>query len=161
MKKVLSLALAAIMMLSLVACGGKEEPKTVTQQLVAEFTTLVKENADSTALDIAGKLAESNCVSAIGPMSMEIEEGFLMGFDNDEITGFKSGAVFAPMIGTIPFIGYVFELEEGADVDAFVKMLEDGANLRWNICSAADEMACEAVGNKVVFVMAPLTFEEE
>jgi len=160
MKKLLSVALAAMMMFSLAACG-KEEPKTVTEQLVAEFNEIVKENADSTVLDIAVKLSASDCVSAIGPVGMDIEEGFLMGFDNEEITGFKSGATFAPMIGTIPFIGYVFELEEGADVDAFVQMLKDGANLRWNICSAAEEMACEAVGNKVVFVMAPLTFEQE
>ena len=162
MKKLTSLALAIIMMFSLAACGGKEDDnKTVSASLVAEFTEIVKENGNLTTEEIAGKLAQNKAVEAISPMAMPIEPGFLMGFDNVEVTEFKSGAMFAPMIGTIPFIGYVFELEEGADAEAFGKALESAANLRWNICSEADEMAWEAEGNKVVFVMAPLSFEQE
>ena len=162
MKKLTSLALAIIMMFSLAACGGKEDDnKTVSAALVAQFTEIVKENGSMTAEEIAGKLAQNKAVEAISPMAMPIEPGFLMGFDNVEVTEFKSGAMFAPMIGTIPFIGYVFELEEGADAEAFGKTLEGAANLRWNICSAADEMAWEAEGNKVVFVLAPMSFEQE
>ena len=93
------------------------------------------------------------------PASMPVEEGFLNGFDN-EIKGFKEGVMFGPAIGTIPFVGYIFTVADGGDVDAFVKTLGDNANLRWNICTEAEEMICEAVGNTVFFVMCPTSFEE-
>ena len=92
---------------------------------------------------------------------MGIEPGMQMGFDNAEITGFSEGALFAPMIGTIPFIGYVFILEDGADVDAFKETLKSNANPRWNICTEAEETVVESVDNKVFFVMCPAAFEEE
>ena len=79
---------------------------------------------------------------------------------NEEIHGFSKGAMFGPMIGTIPFIGYIFEVDANTDVAEFVNTLKTNANLRWNICTEADEMAVEAVGNLVFFVMAPAEFTE-
>ena len=64
------------------------------------------------------------------------------------------------MIGSIAFIGYVFELEDGVDAKSFVADLRNNANKRWNICVEADEMATSVVGNKVFFVMCPSQFEE-
>lgn len=134
-----------------------EAPKTVGNLLLAEFKSKA---ASSTALSIAQAL----CANEIVPYSlaaMEIEPGFLQGFDNAEIKGFKEGAVFMPMIGTHPFIGYVFVLDDGADTQAFISTLRQNANLRWNICTAADEMVTGSVGNKVFFVMCPTSFEQE
>ena len=39
--------------------------------------------------------------------------------------------------------------------------LKANANLRWNICTTADEMVAGSVGNKVFFVMCPTEFTEE
>ena len=41
-------------------------------------------------------------------------QGMAVGKDS-EIKGFEEGSTFAPMIGTIPFIGYVFTLPADAD----------------------------------------------
>ena len=82
------------------------------------------------------------------------------GFDNAEITGFKEGVMFAPMMGTIPFVGYVFVLEDGVDATEFVNILGDNANLRWNICTEAEEMIIEGEENTVLFLMSPKSFEE-
>lgn len=180
MKKVLIFLMAAVMMISFAACAktpADEENTTeadiqlnieetseaavagdtVAQALAAEFKTIAATETDAQA--IADKLASSAVVSAIGPATMPVEAGLLNGFDNAEITGFDAGVMFAPMIGTIPFIGYVFTLADGADVDAFVKTLEDNANLRWNICTEADEMVAVAEGNTVFFVMAPASLD--
>jgi len=92
--------------------------------------------------------------------AMEVEPGLLSGFDNAEITGFKSGAVFQPMIGSIAFIGYVFELEDGVSASDFIATLKKNANLRWNICVEAEEMVAGSSQNKVFFVMSPKHFEE-
>ena len=61
------------------------------------------------------------------------------------------------MIGTIPFIAYVFEVD---DAESFAKTLEDNAQLNWNICTQADEMKITTVDNYIFFVMAPKSFEE-
>ena len=67
--------------------------------------------------------------------------------------------MFAPMIGTIPFVGYVFTLDEGADVDAFMQVLSDNADPRWNICTEAEETVIESADSMVFFVMCPAQFE--
>ena len=67
--------------------------------------------------------------------------------------------MFAPMIGTIPFVGYVFTLDESADVDAFMQVLRDNADPRWNICTEAEETVIENADNMVFFAMCPAQFE--
>ena len=57
------------------------------------------------------------------------------------------------MMSTIPFLGYIFKLADDADVDAFIANLEATANLRWNICTEAEELTCKAVDNTVFFLM--------
>jgi len=132
-----------------------ETPKTVGNNLLSVF----KANSSGSAYSVAEKIIEKgNLPFAAG--AMEVEPGLLSGFDNAEITGFKSGATFGPMIGSIAFIGYVFELEDGVSASDFIKNLKSSANLRWNICVEAEEMVAGSSGNKVFFVMCPKAFEE-
>ena len=74
----------------------------------AAFKDIVANGTDLTALAIGEELAQNEAVSAVGMGAMEVEAGFLSGFDNAEITGFKSGVMVAPMIGSIAFVSYVF-----------------------------------------------------
>lgn len=134
-----------------------ETTKSVGNVLLADFKSRA---ASGSALSIAEALV-SNSVIAFSGGAMAVEPGYLTGFDDTEIKGFKEGAMFAPMIGTIPFVGYVFTLEDGADASAFISTLKSAANLRWNICTSADEMVTGSVGNKVFFVMSPISFDEE
>lgn len=132
-----------------------EAPKTLGNTLLAAF----KANSSGSALSVAESLSSNSAIPMpLGTMS--VEPGYLTGFDNTEITGFKEGAMFAPMIGTIPFVGYVFTLDNAADAPAFISKLKSAANLRWNICTSADEMVAGSAGNKVFFVMCPTEFAE-
>ncbi len=137
------------------------EGASVAQTLVSEFKTL----AVDTSLDaqaIADALLGSAVLSNVGMMgTMPIEDVYLSGFDNYEVKGFTECVMFSPMIGTIPFVGYVFTVGDGVDAAAFASDLEANANLRWNICVAADEVATAVEGSKVMFVMAPMSFEQE
>ena len=154
MKKLLTVLLIAVMVMGLAACGGGAAG-TVGETLVADF----KADATGTTQEIADRLIQNEIIEFAGA-TMPVEPGFLTGFDNAEITGFEEGVMFAPMMGTIPFVGYVFELEEGADIDAFKQTLETSANLRWNICTEAEELIVDNVENKVFFLMSPKSFEE-
>lgn len=174
MKKVIAIVLSLVAVIGLVACGataGEDETTTALTEetteaaaatVAATFAEAFKAEAakeGATANAIATALSTNETV-AFMPMVQDMEAGYLAGFDAD-IAGFTACTAFMPMIGTIPFVSYVFELAADADKDAFVTTLKDNANLRWNICTAAEEMLVETEGNFVFFIMAPLSFEQE
>lgn len=134
--------------------------ETLGTTLAADFVTQVTANENATALEIAEAVLTNENIAFAGA-TMEVEPGLLNGFGNAEITGFSEGAMFGPMIGTIPFIGYIFTLEDGTDVEAFKENLKTNGDLRWNICTEADEMVVESAGNKVFFVMCPSSMQED
>ena len=117
----------------------------------------MKANPEATTQELADAVITNEKILFAGG-SMLVEPGFLMGFSAD-ITGFKEAVSFMPMIGTIPFMGYVFALEEDADVEAFIATLEKNADPRWNICTEAEQTVIKAVGNKVFFLMCPKSLE--
>ena len=156
-RKITAVLLLLAMLFTVTACGKKQEEDTSTpaKAVLAEFKSISGIDGKSCE-EIANQLV-NNPALGFSPVVMPVEEGFLNGFSAD-ITGFEEGCVFAPMIGSIPFIGYVFTV--GSDAEGFMQKLKDNADLRWNICTQADEMVCGANGSKVLLVMSPASFEE-
>ena len=176
MKKTIAMLTAALLLLSLCACGNSapsateppvhetpapsaapsEAPagESMGQALLKDFTDRVNADPETGAEDLAKALLQNPVIEFSGD-AVQVEPGLLTGFGNTEITGFAQGAMFAPMISTIPFVGYIFVLDADADTDAFVQTLKDNADPRWNICTEADETIAEHVGNTVLFVMCP------
>ncbi len=171
MKKVIAIVLALVVVIGLVACatiGGNNDETTTLEETTAGNATVAATFAEAFKAEAAKEGATTNTIAtalsanelvAFMPMVQDMEAGYLAGFSAD-ITGFKACTAFVPMIGTIPFVSYVFELEADADKDAFVTTLKDNSDLRWNICTAAEEMVVETVDNFVFFIMAPLSFEQ-
>lgn len=160
MKKIIAVMSMLMLVFVLAACGGKSEPVSPAQQLLGEFQKQVKADSSASALDVADVLITSKSIEAFNNATMQVEPGYLSGF-SEEITGFSEGAMFGPVISSIPFIGYVFRVEDGTDTKEFVQHLKDTSDLRWNICTEADEMVCEAVGDMVFFVMSPAEIAAE
>ncbi len=138
---------------------GEVSGTTMGQTMYAEFQNIMASGEVTGAYAIAEKLIAHESIQFMGG-AMEMEPGFLPGFDNYEVTGFDKCAFFGPMMGSIAFAGYIFELPEGADVEAFMNNLKDNANPRWQICVAADETIVEANGNTVFFLMSPISMEQ-
>ena len=190
MKKIVTALLILTLCVSLDACGGKKNygatttdapvtttaPETTAAPANGDVTPTVEENTvggkhwatfvaektanpDITAEELAGKLVGMEINQFMGG-TIPVEPGFLSGFENYEVTGFESGAMFCPMIGSIAYVGYVFDLAEDADVAAFIKGLEDNCNPRWNICVTADQTVIGSIGNTVFFLMCPETYPE-
>ncbi|MBR2408628.1 MAG: hypothetical protein IKB07_06690 [Lachnospiraceae bacterium] len=124
------------------------------------FETHMIDNPSATALDAAFILSMHESIPFMAGSS-EVMPGLLTGFENNEITGFKSGAMFGPMMGSIAFTGYVFELEEGADVESFMANLTDKCNPAWNVCVEADQTVVGAYNNMVFFLMCPNSNQSE
>lgn len=169
MKKILTLlALAAALLLTLAACGGSDQPPqedaaipvvkgdTLGADLANLFLPLAVTDESATAATLAEAVVADLPFEA---MVMPVEPGLLTGFGNAEVTGFTEGVMFGPAISTIPFLGYVFQLEEGADGEAFCQTLQDNADLRWNICTEAEEMVAVQGGDYVFFLMCPTSLE--
>lgn len=135
---------------------GDDSPAKV---LHAQFVDIVSDGNSHTTAEIAEALA-ANEMLPFNTATLEMSEGWINGF-TEEISGFKSATFFGPMIGTIPFVGYIFELDKNADAGAFVNDLNEKANLAWNVCTVADEKLCESEGNFVFFIMAPAAFGED
>lgn len=135
------------------------EGDTLGDTLCNDFETRVKADASLTAQAIADALLTNPAIKFNGA-SMPVEPGVLMGFGETEITGFSEGVMFSPMIGSIPFVGYIFILEDGTDVTAFKNTLTENCDPRWNICTEAEQTVCASVDNTVFFVMCPTSIEE-
>ncbi len=177
MKKMIAPMTAVEMTVSLAACGSKPadnsaaqggaetesymealpEDASPAQIVIADFKdkVLSGEYADCEALGTA--MAEAEYLPFMGA-GMPIEEGWLNGF-TEEVSGFNAGYMFGPAIGSIPFIGYVFQVDAPTSSD-FQDKLKSIADLRWNICTEADEMLSGEANDYVCFVMAPASFEE-
>lgn len=135
------------------------EENTWGELLWNTFEAVMAEEPTPSALDAAFALSMDESIQFMAGSS-EVEPGFLAGFD-EEISGFKSAGSFGPMIGSIAFIGYVFELEDGADVNAFMANLTANSNPRWNICVEADQTVTGAYNNMVFFLMCPESYGEK
>ena len=172
MKKLLSVVLAGAMMASLTACGGgaaqttpaettveettRKAPETLGETLLFDFEDRVAENADATAQELAEGILTNEAILFSGG-AMPVEEGFLMGFGEAEITGFEEAVMFAPMIA---FVGYVFDMPDAESAEALIDVLTENADPRWNICTEAEETVTGTAEDKVFFVMCPKSLEQ-
>ena len=164
MKRIFALSLALLLILALAACGGEKtgpgaltepgEDATLAEILEYDFQT--RAAGGETDLTALAEGILSNEEINFDGLTMPVEPGLLMGFGNTEITGFDEGVMFGPVISTTPFVGYLFHLDGSVDDDAFMEKLESSADLRWNICTSADEMLSSEKSDIVFFVMAPL-----
>lgn len=128
--------------------GDSDEVECNAEKIGEVFKAEVANTTDIQAL--AEKLSAYE-VCGFDCGTLEVEEGFLNGF-SAEISGFTKGIQFGPWIGSVPFIGYVFETE---DAEALKEALDTNADPRWNICTEAKEKLILSEGNIVFFTMCP------
>lgn len=133
---------------------GQEE-KTIATTLVKQFESEAKNEKDIEK--IAKKISENEAIEISVDVSKINEGDYISGFQK-EIKDFKNAYAIRPMIGTIPFVAYIFEVENASE---FAEELKANADLRWNICTEADEMRAAVSDNYVFFIMSPKNFEQE
>lgn len=141
------------------------EPQVTADTLGAKqwaaFKAAVEAKKNATTDELANTLSQSITDFFCMAQPLEKNTEYFPGFDNYKITGFKSAAAYMPMIGSIAFVGYVFELEDGTDVATFVNNLKENCNPRWNICVTAEQTVVGAIDNRVFFLMCPENIASE
>ena len=151
------------MCMCLISCGNKSssssDANTMGTKLAAVFKKEITKETD--IVKVADAIAASSacdlecvvagCIRKEKFSVSEIEEGYLAGFSSD-INGFNKGVTIMPLIGSIPFVAYIFEVN---NPEEFKSVLLDSADPRWNICTQADETVCDISGKYVFFTMCP------
>ncbi len=151
MKRFIALLMCVLLIFTLACCGSSSDD---------ELVVIFKDNSDKSAQEIADLIIQDESIPFM-TATMPVEEGLLNGFGDTEIKGFTEGIMFGPMISTIPFVGYVFTLDEDTDKKAFISNLEENADLNFNICTEADEIVIDSKGDKVVVIIKPESFEDD
>ena len=146
MKKLMA-ALLCLLLLS--SCGAKQDdiPEASTEgtKQLAVFEKISDKESDINK--IAEALTQTD--PELSLEMTEVEPGWLVGF-NEDVLGFTKAIMVAPIIGSIPYVAYVFESE---DPEALLKELDEKHNMRWNICTEADEKVSTIKGNLVFYIM--------
>lgn len=162
MKKTVAIILViSVLLCALSACAKKpaeNEKLSPAQRLYSEFRAEMSENPERSAEKIADELMSAEWIP-FQTAVMPVEQGWLNGF-TEEIAGFEEGAMFGPAIGAIPFVGYIFIPDAETDAEALAARLRECSDLRWNVCTQADEMVCGEGNGVVFFVMSPADFED-
>lgn len=160
MKQFASALLAALLLLTLTACGGPADtqPATLGQALEGDFLARAEQDPQADLETLAQDILANKALGFEG-MVTAVEPGLLPGFGNTEITGFTQAVQFGPVISTIPFVGYLFQTESEAQGTALREALLEAADPRWNICTEADETLATQAGTTVFFLMCPSAME--
>ena len=144
MKKWISLVLATVLALSLVACGSKKNDVKL-EGSVSDILGQVYENAD---LDPG--LVEAMQYFDQGEITPELAETVL-GTDDVE---FAEGVYSMPMMSAQAYQCVLLRLPEGADVEKAKQTLLDNADPRKWVCVEAESVIVENVGDVVLFLMS-------
>ena len=102
---------------------------------------------------------EEFCSFRIFSESIGADAEWLQGF-TEVPAGFSEAYCYGPNMMGQAFIGYIFRVADGTDVEAFKKTLTDTCDPRWNICTMANTTVCESYGNLVYFSMMNVANEE-
>lgn len=93
-------------------------------------------------------------------VTMPVEDlSFLSGL-TEVPAGIGEAYLYQPGMMGQAYIGYLFRLTEGTDIEAFKTALKEKADLRWNICTSANTIICENYGDTVFFSMMVVADEE-
>lgn len=150
MKKVLTIALTAILALSMTACSNGGDAGTDSN---APETS---KNIEGTLTEIMAKITE---VPTLEIMTMEEEltsENFLY-HTKIEMPEGAQGVVSGAAIGSQAHAVVLIRLPEGADVDSITKDIlaknTDGSPSKW-ICVSAEKIEVVSQGDLVLFVQS-------
>ena len=154
MKKMISMLLALVMVLSLAACGANNEPAT-------EAPTEAAKHVEGTMEELLNKVIEIQPVEFMGgTVPIDItdtsEEGLWLlsgntGLENaDSIT---DAATFGPMMGSIAYCMSAVRVKEGADVAAVAQTMKTNIDPRKWVCVEADDLQVVSYGDVVMLIM--------
>lgn len=134
--------------------------KTIGQRLADDFKALLNPEKMMGARAMADELLKGDYLT-FEHATTDVQPGKLKGFGDAEITGFKEGVMIEAKKEEVPFLAYIFTLDDDTDAETFMTALKSKANPQWNTKVKADEMFTERSEKQVFFVMSPKALDKE
>ena len=155
MKKMISMLLALVMILSLTACGSTNNTPAT------EAPTEAAVSVEGTMEELLYKMIEIVPVEFMGgAMAIDLtdtsEDGLWMiknytGLDSAE--GITEAAFYEPMMGSIPYSMVMVRVAADAGVGTVAEGMKNGIDQRKWICVEADDLQVASYGDVVMLIM--------
>jgi len=156
MKKIITLALAAIMMLALVACGGGADDNAATGYNVDSATALLEtvwaSYGDNEKFAIMGGDYDTNVPDAPAKFSHENAEYMdsMLAIPADAAAMVDDAASIIHMMNANTFTAGAFHLSDAASEEAFVSAVKDSVMNRQWICGFPETLIIVSDGSGYV-----------
>ena len=157
MKKFLTLLLAAVMTLSLAACGSKADDNTGGDQPASALDLLnavwAKYGDDDKFSVVGGDTNEDNMVEN-APGNFSVEDGdaldYSLSFPAADADKLSDAASLIHMMNANTFTAGAFHVASSSDVDTVVSDLKDNVMSRQWMCGFPDKLVILTLGDYVV-----------
>ncbi len=165
MKKIIKLILICLITLNFTGCSSQNVPehtyikKTLSYYLINEFHDYVSINKDVKVEELSKHLIQIERIEFKGS-AKEIDEGYLDGIINYKVTDFKNGAMIKANKTKIPFIGYLFEVDQSTDTQLFIENLKTNADKQYKTLLDDEDIYIEKENNIIFFLICPDNIEE-
>ena len=157
MKRTLSLMLALVMAVSLMACGKKDDGKNNADAPADSLALLTKvwdSYTDDEKFPAAGGDYETSVDDAPGAFDPSNADNlnFLLTVPTEDASLIDDAASLMHMMNANTFTCGAFRLKDAADADAVCAAIHDGLNSKQWMCGFPDKMFIATSGNLIVAV---------
>ncbi len=157
MKKILTLSMAAVMLLSMVACGGKDKPSENGNTTEVGSALEILENVWGTygedeRFPVSGGDAENSTMDAPGKFALTEAEAVdnMLGVPADSVAMIDDAASLVHMMNANTFTAGAYHLTNAGDMDAFVSAVKENIMGRQWMCGFPDTLIMVQVGEDYV-----------
>ena len=160
MKKAKMLLLAAIMILAVTGCGGKQEGngegsgggESKYAQSVEVLNEVVKVYGEDELFAMYGGNQENAVMDAPGSfdISKTQELEYTLGFPLDQLDKVEDAASMVHMMNAKTFTGGVYHLKEGEDMDAFAEAVKSCILAKQWVCGQPETLVVINVDGRYV-----------
>ena len=150
MKKIVSIVLALALVLSMAACGKKnEETQAAAQSVAGTMEELLNKTIEERPVEFMGGVIPVDLTdsSEDGLWALKSYTGL------DSAEKITEAAAYEPMMGSMAFSLVLVRVAEGADSKSVAEAMHAGIDTRKWICVEADDLKVAGFGDVVMLIM--------
>ena len=150
MKKFLSVILVLTMVLSMAACGKKnQETEAAAQSVAGTMEELLNKTIEQRPVEFMGGVIPVDLTdsSEDGLWALKNYTGL------DSAEKISEAAAFEPMMGSLAFSMVMVRLADGADAKSVAESMKSGIDTRKWICVEANDLKVAGFGDVVMLIM--------
>ena len=150
MKKFLSVILVLTMVLSMAACGKKnQETEAAAQSVAGTMEELLNKTIEQRPVEFMGGVIPVDLTdsSEDGLWALKSYTGL------DSAEKISEAAAFEPMMGSLAFSMVMVRLADGADAKSVAESMKSGIDTRKWICVEANDLKVAGFGDVVMLIM--------